>query len=133
MEKYLKEEYDVFEDKYLNNEYDIVAIKQFDSENEVLYYILNDKKPNYWDWAREEKVALIYKKEIEIKDGIGYFDDEFIDVINVQVGDKIYEIVPIDGKFAVPYIENEVVNCIYKKYAKCNVININNSGFYFKI
>lgn len=38
---------------------DIIAIKQFDSCVKAIYYALNNREPEKWDWETEEQVDFI--------------------------------------------------------------------------
>lgn len=56
------------------------------------------------------------RKMITIKNGIGYFDDDYIDCIYVSANNQVYEIVPIENKFAVPRVKDGEVEVYYQKY-----------------
>ena len=111
-------------------------------ENEELIYeqIMNDKsKGNVtlcsgelstdYKMIKPELLPIYHHETISIVNGIGCFKDDFIDSIYVYTNnnENQYEIVPIDGKFAVPKIQNGNVSVFYKKYVNARVININSN------
>lgn len=79
--------------------------------NEILQPYMN--KPKIED-------RIIYRnKEVEIKNHIGEFTDDYIDSIMIIYDkDKTYDTIPIENKFTIPYIKDGVVRVCYKSLCK---------------
>lgn len=97
------------------------------NNNAVIFdvkYLKEDYKmitPDY------KKVKITCRKTVEINNGIGFLDDEYIDSIYVIMNYQTYEIVPINGQFAIPKVKEGKVDVYYFKYAEGKSIKINSN------
>lgn len=108
---------------------------------EHIYYFENFRLKHGDTYASSTLIALLegnykilksticpvyYNKIITIKDGIGYFNDDYIDCIYVSANNQVYEIVPIENKFAVPRVKDGDVGVFYQKHINAFCYKSNN-------
>jgi hypothetical protein len=88
---------------------------------------LNKILEPFMNKLKTKDMILYYCTYINIKNHVGEFKDEYID--NIQIiydNDKIYEAIPIENKFSIPYVKNGKVKVFYKKFVRnCEVYEIN--------
>ena len=73
------------------------------------------------DFRRVEpvKTHVIYKKkDIQIRNYVGEFKEEFIDSVTILYNDtETYKTIPLNNKIGIPYVKNGIVTILYS----CNV------------
>lgn len=82
------------------------------------------------DKTNNRYTTVWLKKEVKIKNHIGYFTDDYIDMLSLVYDDiqkekRIYNVIPIGDKFSIPYIKNGIVEVMYCKKIRTTTYTIN--------